>query len=238
MKVILFLLGLLFSADGLYYAYTTSMGTGEAIIVTIGITFILWSVFYDAARKKGFLKFLKGVFVFFMVILVLYSGAICFVGRMDTATGREDYAIVLGAGLAGDEPSAALASRLDKAIEFLGRNSSLTVIVSGGQGKGEHISEARAMMNYLILHGVREDRILLEENAASTYENFANSKEAVSDGSVALITNDFHVVRSMQMAKLNGITATHIGAPTPLTMIPVSCARELAAQIAAIRYYI
>lgn len=31
MRVILFILGLLFSADGLYFASTTSMGVGEAI---------------------------------------------------------------------------------------------------------------------------------------------------------------------------------------------------------------
>ena len=37
MRVILFILGLLFSADGLYFASTTSMGVGEAFTVAIGI---------------------------------------------------------------------------------------------------------------------------------------------------------------------------------------------------------
>ena len=41
MRVILFILGLLFSADGLYFASTTSMGVGEAFTVAIGIMFIL-----------------------------------------------------------------------------------------------------------------------------------------------------------------------------------------------------
>lgn len=54
MRVILFILGLLFSADGLYFASTTSMGVGEAFTVAIGIMFILWSTFYDAFKTKAF----------------------------------------------------------------------------------------------------------------------------------------------------------------------------------------
>ena len=238
MRVILFLIGLLLSADGLYYGATTAMGTGEAIVVGIGLIFILWGVFYDAFKEKKFLRFLKHVFVFFMVLFVIYSAAVCVIGRMDNATYREDYVIVLGAGLCGDEPSPALAARLDKAAEYLNKNSNATAIVSGGKGKGERIAEAQAMQSYLARHGINEGRIIMEESATSTYENFLYSKEAMNDGSVVFITNDFHVIRSAQMAKLNGIDAAHISAPTPITMLPVSCAREAAAQIAAVRYYI
>ena len=71
MRVILFILGLLFSADGLYFASTTSMGVGEAFTVAIGIMFILWSTFYDAFKTKGFLKFIKGLFTFGMIVLVI-----------------------------------------------------------------------------------------------------------------------------------------------------------------------
>ena len=83
MRVILFILGLLFSADGLYFASTTSMGVGEAFTVAIGIMFILWSTFYDAFKTKGFLKFIKGLFTFGMIVLVIYSGIICVVGKSD-----------------------------------------------------------------------------------------------------------------------------------------------------------
>ena len=81
MRVILFILGLLFSADGLYFASTTSMGVGEAFTVAIGIMFILWSTFYDAFKTKGFLKFIKGLFTFGMIVLVIYSGIKCDIQR-------------------------------------------------------------------------------------------------------------------------------------------------------------
>ncbi|MCC8161300.1 MAG: YdcF family protein [Oscillospiraceae bacterium] len=237
MRVILFLIGLLFSADGLYYAMVNSMGAGEAIIVAIGIIFILWSSFYDAFKEKGFLKFLKGLFIFGMSALVLYSCFICGFGIMDNSTYDEEYVVVLGAGLNGSEPSLVLRERLEKTVEYLSKNDYATVIVSGGQGKGETISEALAMQNYLVSRGISDDRIILETESASTYENFEFSKP-VLDGGVVFITSEFHIARSILMAKLNGIDAAHISASTPITLLPVSCAREAAAQIASIRYYI
>lgn len=238
MRAILFLIGAALSADGLFCGWTGSMGLGEAIIVAMGIAFILWSALYDACREKGFLRFLKGVFVFVMIIFTVYSAAVSIVGRMDNATDREDYVIVLGAGLNGSEPSAILESRLDATVEYLNSNPSAEVIVSGGQGEDEAISEAVAMSNYLIERGIGDGKILIEDSAASTYENFALTKDAVADGTAVFITNDFHVLRASLMAQLNGVNATHIGAPTPIVQIPVACARELIAQVAAVRYYI
>ena len=51
------------------------------------------------------------------------------------------------------------------------------------------------------------------------------------------LTNEFLVLRSELMAKINGIDATHICASTPIPLLPVSCVREFIAQIAAVRYY-
>lgn len=176
--------------------------------------------------------------MFGFIVLIIYSAGIVVFGHMDTATYNEDYVIVLGAGLNGSEPTTALEKRLEKTVEYMNRNRNATAIVSGGRGRGESITEAQAMAYYLMNRGIGAERILLEEKATSTYENFANSKEAVADGRVAFITNDFHVLRSLQMANLNGINASHVGADTPITLLPICCARELAAQIATARYYI
>ncbi len=237
MRVILFILGMLFSADGLYCAATAHMGAGEILIISIGVIFILWSVFYKAARRKKFLKVLKVLFVIFMSILTVYSCVICVFGHMDDVSYNEDYLVVLGAGLNGDEPSQTLKLRLDKTVEYMKSNKKAVAIVSGGRGKGERVSEASAMRDYLINNGVAAERVLRDDNATSTYENFVYSKLVIDKDNVAFITSDFHVLRSLQMAKLNGIDAKHIGASTPITSIPTACAREFLAQIAAIRYY-
>ncbi len=238
MRIILFIIGLALSADGLYYGATTGLGMGEALVVGMGVTFILWSVFYDAAKTNGFLKFLKRLFIFCMAVFVAYSCAVCAIGHMDNSTYDETYLIVPGAGLSGTGPSRVLEQRLQKAVEYLNRNTSATVIVSGGQGIGEEMAEGDAMRNYLVQQGIDSNRIIVEDDAESTYENFRYSSALVGGANTVFITNDFHVVRSMQMAILNGVHANHIGAPTPITLLPVSCARELAAEVATVRYYI
>ena len=221
MRVILFILGLLFFG-GWIDESTTSMGVGEAFTVAIGIMFILWSTFYDAFKTKGFLKFIKGLFTFGNdCTLWIYSGIICVVGKSDNATYREDYIIVLVC-LKYDTPSLALERRLEKAAEYMNKNGNAIAIVSGGQGKGETISEAQAMENYLLNHGIREDRIIKEDNSTSTYENFEYSKLVMDEGQAVFVTNEFHVLRSELMKMCTRIDATHIGASTPITLLPVS----------------
>ena len=56
------------------------------------------------------------------------------------------------------------------------------------------------------------------------------SKLIMDEGQAVFVTNEFHVLRSELMAKINGIDATHIGASTPITLLPVSCVREFIAQ--------
>lgn len=237
MKIVLFILGLLFATDGLYLGAVTAMGTGEAVMTAIGIMLILWSTFYDAFKEKTFLKIVKGLFVGLMVVIVAYSCVICVVGKSDNATYNEDYVVVLGAGLNGDEPSEMLEKRLEKSVEYMHRNGNAIAIVSGGKGRNEDISEAEAMRNYLLMRGIPEERIYMEENAKSTYENFEYARLLTDDGQVVFITNEFHILRSSLMAELNGVNATHISASTPIKLLPVSCIREFFAQIASVRHY-
>ena len=62
MRVILFILGLLFSADGLYFASTTSMGVGEAFTVAIGIMFMEY-VLRRVQNKRLFEIYKRFVYV-------------------------------------------------------------------------------------------------------------------------------------------------------------------------------
>lgn len=239
MRVILFIIGLALSLDGLYCGYTGSMGIGEAIIVADGIIFLLWSSFYDAFKHKKFLRFLKTLFSVMMVVFIVYSCAICAIGRLDSDTRRETYAIVLGSPLKDNEPTAVLESRLDAAINYLDRNSQAKVVVSGARSDRSELSEARAMSNYLITHGISDERIMMDEGAFNTHGSFLNARDLALDGDIVFITSDFHVLRSAQMAELCGIdSAAHIGAPTPVYNLPACCAREMLSQIYAFRYMV
>ena len=75
-------------------------------------------------------------------------------------------------------------------------------MVTGSQGPGEDISEARCMADWLMDHGVAADRILLEDQADNTEENIAFSKQMLADkgidltGNIAVVTSDYHLCRA------------------------------------------
>jgi uncharacterized SAM-binding protein YcdF (DUF218 family) len=130
---------------------------------------------------------------------------------------QADAVIILGSGLFGDQVSLNLSYRLDAAIEYINKYPDAIIVVAGGQGPRETITEAEAMKRYLVKHGVAEEKILKEDKSTSTAENIRFSKEILDEklGSsydVVCITTDFHVFRAEQIAKKQGLTATGIPA--------------------------
>lgn len=238
MSIILFLIGLILSADGLYCGATGSLGTGEAIVVGAGVMFMLWGSLHTAFKEIKFFRVIKTIFIILFSIITVYSVCISVIGHMDNATGSEDYVVVPGGALYGSDLSPTLKSRLDRTIEYLSSNTDAKVLVSGGKGEGEDMDESMAMYNYLVENDIDDKRIYMESDATSTYENFSLSREAIKDGTVAIITSDYHVIRASLMASLNDVKATHIGANTPIEYIAPNCAREFFAQIASVRHYI
>lgn len=88
-----------------------------------------------------------------------------------------DYLIVLGAHVNGTRLSRALRFRVEKAEEYLRENPRTLAVLSGGRGVDEKISEAKAMADYLLAHGIERERLLLEERSVSTAENLRFSLE-------------------------------------------------------------
>lgn len=128
-----------------------------------------------------------------------------------------DHVIVLGAKLNGDVMSLSLYYRVQKALSYLEENENATVIVAGGQGEGEWITEASAMAQYFIKNGISEDRIILEELSTNTNENFKFSREIIGEEikELVVVTNDFHLYRSLVIAKRQGFEPYPLAAETP-----------------------
>uniref|UniRef100_UPI0025F8263F YdcF family protein n=1 Tax=uncultured Clostridium sp. TaxID=59620 RepID=UPI0025F8263F len=108
--------------------------------------------------------------------LTIIEGMIICYPKHDTSDSQ--YILVLGAGLKdGYNPSATLRYRLNAAIDCVETYGNTGIIVvSGGQGADEKISEAEAMKKYLIDYGVPENRILVEDKSRTTDENFEYSR--------------------------------------------------------------
>ena len=138
--------------------------------------------------------------------------------RTDRDPGR-DYLIVLGAAVYKDQPSLTLVRRLEGALDYLHTYPESVAIVSGGMGPGETVTEAKAMHDWLIAHGIPEERILQENKATSTQENLAFSFRIIRergdepDGNVAIVSSAYHLYRAKEMAKLQGVDAVGVAAP-------------------------
>ena len=73
--------------------------------------------------------------------------------------------------------------RLEGALDYLNQYPDSVAIVSGGMGKGEDITEAKAMHDWLVQHGLPEERVLMEPKATSTEENLRYSGAPAGRGS-------------------------------------------------------
>lgn len=139
-----------------------------------------------------------------------------------------DYLVVLGAQMRESGPSRALQLRLDQAYDYLAENPETVVIVSGGQGSNEPVSEAQGMYAYLTGRGIAPERIRMEDQSKNTVENLRFSKQFIEDGaSVGIVTNNFHVYRAERLAAGQGYeTVRGIAAPCDLSMQANNMLRE------------
>ena len=163
-----------------------------------------------------------------VVFLLIIEGMIC--SRFHaTAQPGADYVIILGAQWKTSGPSYVLQKRLDKAVEYLNANPETKVIVSGGQGYNEPISEAEGMKGYLEAAGIDTERILMEDASTNTTQNLIFSGELLnkSEDRVVVITNNFHMFRALAIAGKQGYAhAEGLSAGTfPLTL-PNNLLRE------------
>lgn len=138
--------------------------------------------------------------------------------------------IVLGCQVRDGRPSLMLKKRLDAAYGFLSEHEETVVIVSGGKGSDELISEALCMKNYLVSKGISADRIYMEEKSSDTKENLKFSKELIErEGlctDITIVTDGYHQLRAEILAKKIGMNAKNISAPTSWWLIPTYWVRE------------
>lgn len=180
------------------------------------------------------------VVLFFAVMIAM----IAYEAWQKPAKGA-DYLVILGARVRGDRISALLKYRLDTALDYLSENPDTTVIVSGGQGTGENLSEAEAMQKYLVEHGIATERILLDDESLNTDQNIKNSitmiqkEQKMTEQHIVLVSNGFHLFRATRIIekqlKEDGasedVSVEGLGAPTKWYVAPNSYVREVLAVV-------
>ena len=143
-----------------------------------------------------------------------------------------DYIVAHGCGIFGDRITPLLKGRVDKALTLY-RKSGKPMILSGGKGPGETITEAQAMHDYLLTQGVPEEDMILEDQSTTTRENLVNVQKMFdTDGqkhSYVCVTSDYHVFRTSMLARYIGLDMQGVGSKTALYYWPSAMIREYSA---------
>lgn len=118
-----------------------------------------------------------------------------------------DCIIILGASVVnGDTPSPMLQDRLDKGIELYFAGCAPKIIMSGDHG-GMYYDEVNTMKNYAIEHGVPSEDIFMDHAGFSTYESMYRAKEIFGAEKVLVVTQEYHLYRSLYVAEHMGLDA-------------------------------
>lgn len=203
-------------------------------------------LFFRAAlgALTGGLLVVLGIDVTFSFIFVCYL-FYSFIYQMIPVKGNIDYIITLGAGVRSDKVSPLLKARLDKALEYYHRQKEkVKMIVSGGQGPDEPVSEAFAMAKYLNSQNVPDPKIIKEDQSTTTFENMRFSKQKIEsdwDGTTAprviFSTNNYHVLRGAIYARKAGLNANGVGSPTSFYFLPSALIREFIALLVIYKWF-
>lgn len=122
-----------------------------------------------------------------------------------------DYVLVLGASAKNNRPSLMLKDRLDKVVEIYNENSNIKIILSGDSVK-ENYDETGVMYNYLTNSGINSNNIIIDKYGVSTYDSVVRIKDITKDKKVIIVTQKYHLYRSIYIAKQNNINVVGVKA--------------------------
>ena len=122
-----------------------------------------------------------------------------------------DCIIVLGAGIRGNAPSPMLEDRLITGLELYNKNISNKIIVSGDHGRVNY-DEVNVMKNYLIEQNIPSENIFMDHAGFSTYDSIYRAKEIFKVKKAIIVTQEYHLYRSLYIAKELGIKAYGVSA--------------------------
>lgn len=241
------ILGLFFITDSLVLTTIGKWHLGKILPLIIGLTLLTHAIYWQSIcqffQQHPTIKKLwqTGVLlaICWLISLLLFFYDIA----QNTQTKMPEQPIkamlVLGSGYKQGQPTPVLASRLDAAAQLACQQPSAWIVLTGGIGLTETVSEASVMADYLVKQkAIHRRRLLLEEKSTSTELNIKNSLPILAqhginlNAPIAIVTSDFHTLRAKAIAKKQGFrNVITVGSPTPLSTRYNNWLREYFAYI-------
>ena len=128
--------------------------------------------------------------------------------------------VVMGAAQYNGVPSPDLRARLDQAALLWHQHYASTIMATGSKQPGDTYTEAQASAHYLESLGVPPADIL-EAGGRDSWQNLSDAAPVLiarGDSDVLVVTDKFHVARSMAIASSVGLSPH----PTPTQTSPIS----------------
>lgn len=201
------------------------------VVLGLGFAFVLFLyaimldkinlIFKNICKNKVGKITVSIISLLLCVCLALGGTAFFNVARYSqTSSKQTEYAILLGCKVNGTRPGVFLRQRINAAYDYLNKNPNSKIILSGGQGNNEDISEAQCMFNVLVEKGISKERLIIEDKSTSTEENFKNSVEllkqqGITISEITVVTNDFHEYRASKFAEKYGLKTYSYPCKTP-----------------------
>ena len=210
------------------------MGYSTLGLVCLGLIGLL--VFYRVAARlrKKYPKPVKAVVRVFTALLcvglVAFAITEAFIIKASFGSPAEstEYLLVLGAKVNRGGPSLALRNRIDAAFDYLTAHQDSIAILSGGQGSDEPMTEAQCMFEELVDMGIDPDRLWLEDQSTSTWENLKftlaliEEKTGTRPGKLAIVSSEFHLFRAGLFAGDLGLETVGVPAETTLPFLKIN----------------
>ena len=122
-----------------------------------------------------------------------------------------DCILILGAGIWGNKPSYMLEDRLLEGVNLYNRKIAQKIIVSGDHGRQEY-NEVQVMKDFLIKKGIPSKDIFMDHAGFSSYDSIYRAKEIFKVNKLVIITQKYHLYRSLHIAKKLNLRAYGIKA--------------------------
>ncbi len=165
-----------------------------------------------------------------LVALTLYAGSFLavYVASRTDQHRPVDAIVVLGAAQYNGKPSPVLRARLDHAADLYREGLASTVVVTGGIGEGDRVSEATVGRQYLVAHGVPEHAVVVRPEGRSTQASMRSVAQWAHTHEikrVLLVSDPFHMLRLRLEAGRTDLDA--YTSPTSSSPISADWRREL-----------
>lgn len=167
-------------------------------------------------KKMLAIIIILGIFILVAVILVNFYVVVTTKNQIKTekesvSIGKMDCILVLGAGIWGDKPSPMLEDRLLQAISLYEKKVAPKIIMSGDHSK-ENYDEVNIMKQFAIEKGVPSEDIFMDHAGLSSYESLYRAKEIFGVNKVMIVTQKYHLYRSLYIANQLPIKAYGVSA--------------------------